>query len=407
MSKIKSITTGIALGTALLVLGGCASSQSAQAPAGQFKDGIYFAQEDKYSDAGWKYVVTLEVKDSKIASVDWNGAYKAGGADKDSLSKAGKYGMKAGGAQAEWHEEAEKAEAYLLKTQDPKKIEYKDEKGHSDTITGATISVKPLFALAEKALANGPVEKGPYKDGAYYAEESTYHPEWKYTTSLTVINGNVVAADWNGVSLYGGKDKDTLSKDGEYGMKAGGASAEWHEQAEKVEAYFLANQDPTKITYKDEKGHSDTISGATMGVKYFFDLAKAALDKGPIAEGPYKDGFYYAQLPKFSEGFKYMAHIAVNNGTIVGVDFNGIAENKEDPDKDTFSKSGKYGMKAAGAQAEWHEQVEKAEAYLIQTQDPAKITFKDDAGHTDAITGATIKVKDFFTLAQEALKSAK
>ena len=41
------------------------------------------------------------------------------------------------------------------------------------------------------------------------------------------------------------------------------------------------------------------------------------------------------------------------------------------------------------------------------TQDPTDIALTDDEGHTDAIAGATIKVGNFFELAQEALKDAK
>jgi len=375
----------------------------------KYADGIYFAQEDGFTK-GWKYVVTIEVKDGKIISADWNGANAAGGSDKVTLSKAGKYGLVAkGGAQAEWHEQAAKTGAYLVETQDPIVITYKDDEGHTDDIAGVSIHVTEFFDLAEKALANGPVGKGPYKDGAYYAEEEGYTKNYKYTASLTVINGNIVAADWNGVNINGGKDKDTLSADGEYGLVAkGGAQAEWHEQAAKAEAYLLETQDPTEITYKDDEGHTDDIAGVSIHVSEFFDLAKKALDNAPIAEGPYKDGFYYAQEAEFAKGFKMMAHVAVKNGTIVGVDFNGIAEEKGAPDKDNLSKSGEYGLVAkGGAQAEWHEQVAKVEAYLLETQEPTAITYKDDEGHTDDIAGVSIHAIEFFTLAEQALADAK
>ena len=378
-------------------------------PEPKYADGIYFAQEDGFTK-GWKYVAIIEVKDGKIVSAVWNGANQAGGADKITLSKAGKYGLVAnGGAQAEWHEQAAKTGAYLVETQDPTAITYKDDEGHTDDIAGVSIHVVEFFDLAEKALANGPVGKGKYKDGAYYAEQEGYTKNFKYTASLTVINGNIVAADWNGVNINGGKDKDTLSADGEYGLVAkGGAQSEWHEQAAKAEAYLLQTQDPTAITYKDDEGHTDDIAGVSIHVIEFFDIAKEALDKGPIAAGPYKDGFYYAQEAEFSKGFKYMAHVAVKNGTIVGVDFNGIAEEEGAPDKDTFSKSGEYGLVAkGGAQAEWHEQATKSEDYLLKTQDPTAITYKDDAGHTDDIAGVSIHVIEFFTLAEQALAEAK
>lgn len=252
-------------------------------------------------------------------------------------------------------------------------------------------------------------QEAKYKDGMYYAEEAAFAKGWKYAVTLTVKDGKITAADWNGVNIAGGPDKDALSKAGKYPIVAnGGAKADWHVQAEKVEAYLVQTQDPAKINYKNADGNTDDIAGATIKVKPFFDLAAKALTNGPIAKGAYKDGFYYAQEAAFEKGFKYMAHIAVVNGTIVAVDWNGIAEEKDAPDKDTLSKSGQYGMKEKGkALAEWHEEAEKVEAYLIKTQDPAKITYKNEDGNTDDIAGATLKVKPFFTLAQEALKAAK
>jgi len=59
-----------------------------------------------------------------------------------------------GGAQAPWWEQVDLAEAHLLDVQDPTKIEYLDEDGHVDSISGVTIHVKELFSLAEKALAD-------------------------------------------------------------------------------------------------------------------------------------------------------------------------------------------------------------------------------------------------------------
>ncbi len=409
LRKFLTVALGLML---ILSLAGCGGNQPVTADPekskGKYEDGIYFAQAD-FDEKGWKYLITVEVKDGKIVSADWNSANKAGGPTKKELSKSGKYGLVAkGGAQAEWHEQAAKAEAFLVETQDPTAISY-DAEGKTDDIAGVSIGVEEFVVLAEEALANGPVGKGQYADGAYYAEEEAFAKGWKYTASLTVVNGNIVAADWNGVNINGGKDKDTLSADGEYGLVAkGGAQAEWHEQAAKAEAYLLEKQDPTAISYKDDAGATDEIAGVSIKVKGFFEIAKKALDKGPIAEGSYKDGFYYAQAAEFAKGFKYMAHIAVKNGTIVAVDFNAIGEEAGSPDKDTLSKSGEYGLVAkGGAQAEWHEQATKAEAYLLETQDPTKITYTDESGTTDDIAGVSIKVGEFFNLAEEALAEAK
>jgi len=250
--------------------------------AGNYEDGIYFAQEDGFSEkTGWKYVVTLEVEDGEIVSADWNGAHKSGGDDKKTASENGDYGMvEKGDAQSEWHVQAEKAEAHLLDTQDPTAIEYSTDEGHTDAISGVSIHVVEFFDLANQALENGTVGKGPYKDGAYYAEEDSFSEKsgWKYTASLTVINGNIVAADWNGVHKDGGDNKDTVSENGEYGMvENGGAQSEWHVQAEEAEAHLLDTQDPTAIEYSTDEGHTDAISGVTIHVVEFFDLADQAL----------------------------------------------------------------------------------------------------------------------------------
>ncbi|MCT2536475.1 FMN-binding protein [Aquibacillus koreensis] len=257
-------------------------SDKASGEAGEYEDGLYFAQEDGFSeDSGWKYVVTLEVEDGEIVKADWNGANINGGDDKKTSSTNGDYGMvEKGGAQAEWHEQAEKAEAHLLEIQDPTAIEYTSDEGHTDAISGVSIHVVEFFDLAEKALANGPVDKGAYKDGAYFEEQDSFDEKsgWKYTASLTVINGTIVAADWDGVHKDGGDDKDTVSANGEYGMvENGGAQDEWHVQAEKAEAYLLEKQDPTAIEYTTDEGHTDAISGVSIHVVEFFDLAEKAL----------------------------------------------------------------------------------------------------------------------------------
>ena len=57
-----------------------------------------------------------------------------------------------GGAQAEWHEQAEAATAHLIEIQDPTSITYVDDAGHTDDIAGVSINVDTFFELAEKAL---------------------------------------------------------------------------------------------------------------------------------------------------------------------------------------------------------------------------------------------------------------
>jgi major membrane immunogen (membrane-anchored lipoprotein) len=378
-----------------------------EAPVGDYEDGIYFAQEDGFSSSGWKYVATVVVEDGKIVDADWNGAHKSAGYNKKKVAKDGDYNMvQFGGAQAEWDVQAERAEAYLLETQDPTAINYKDDAGHTDDISGVSIHVVEFFDLVEEALAAGPVGRGPYEDGHYYAVEPEFGSTgWRYSADLTVINGYIVAANWNGANRSGGVDKKTSSETGAYGMVAkGGAQSEWHEQAIAAEEYLIEKQDPTAITYTDDAGHTDDIAGVSIHVIEFFNLAEEALEKGPVALGPYTDGVYHAEEEAFgSSGWKGTIDMTVYNGRIMAVNWSAV--NEAGVDKKEASINGDYGMVAkGGAIAEWHEQAYAAEAFLLETQDPTAITY-DDGGYTDAISGVTVHVNDFVALVEKALEA--
>lgn len=246
---------------------------------GQYADGVYFAEAKQFDEkSGWKEIIALKVEDGHIVAVNWNALHKDGGLDKKASSEQGYYGMTKGGAQAEWHEQAAKAEQFLLDKQDPAAIPMKDD-GKTDAISGVSVTVSGLVELAQEALAAGPVEAGPYKDGTYTAEEKAFDEKsgWKYNVTVTVMNGDIVAANWNGTHKDGGDDKKTQSADGRYGMvEKGGAQAEWHEQAKKVENYLIEIQDPAKVTWNDN-GVVDAISGVSIHSNEFFTLVQEAL----------------------------------------------------------------------------------------------------------------------------------
>jgi major membrane immunogen (membrane-anchored lipoprotein) len=370
-----------------------------------YVDGIYFAMDDEFGSSGWKYAVTITVQGGKIADVDWNGVNVSAGVTKKVYDKAGKYNMvKFGGAQAEWSEQAELAEAYLIETQDPKAITYTDDSGHTDDIAGVSIHVVEMFNLAEKALAKGPVGIGPYMDGAYFAIADEYPSSgWKEYVSLTVLNGRIAAVNWSAVNKKG-DDKKPYDKAGKYQMVArGGAQDEWYVQANRAEEYLIEVQDPSDITYSDAEGHTDAISGVSIHVDALFDLADKALAAGPVELGPFADGGYYASEDEFSSsGWKGYVSLLVKDGNIVNVFWSAV--DKDGNDKKTYDKEGNYQMVArGGAIDEWYVQAERVENYLLETQDPGTITYKDDNGHTDDIAGATIHVNDFFSLVEKAL----
>jgi major membrane immunogen (membrane-anchored lipoprotein) len=375
----------------------------AQDTSASYEDGIYFASQDSFSN-GWKYVVTVVVENGKITSADWDGVNVNAGPSKKAYDKAGKYNMKAfGGAQAEWSEQAAKVEDYLVKTQDPSAIAYKDDQGHTDDIAGVSIHVSEFFELAQEALAKAPVGRGKYQDGAYYISADEFADSgWKEYVALTVINGNIVGANWSAIDRMG-DDKKLYDAAGKYNMVAyGGAQAEWSEQAAKAEQYLIDVQDPSLVEYSDAEGHTDAVSGVSIHVIGFFTLADAALKAGPVSVGPYTDGGYYASSDEFSNGWKEYVSLFVKNGNIVNVYWSAV--NEDGADKKAYDMEGNYNMVAyGGAQAEWYEQAAKAEQHLLDTQDLSAITYKDDEGHTDDIAGVSIHVSSLYQLAQQAL----
>ncbi|NGZ77401.1 FMN-binding protein [Saccharibacillus alkalitolerans] len=254
-----------------------ASEPAASESASSIQDGMYFAQGEMDAKSGWQPYVILKAEGGKITDATWSASSVNAGPDKKTYSEEGKYGMKAGGASSEWHEQAEKVEQYLIDNQDPAKITT-DAEGHTDVVSGVSVHVNDFTTLAQEALAAGPVEAGPYKDGGYHAEAADFDAEsgWKETVDVTVAAGKIVAVNFSGVNAAG-EDKKTNSKEGKYGMKEkGGAQAEWHEEAAKAEQYLIEKQDPAAVETKED-GTTDAISGVTIHVGSYLKLAEQAL----------------------------------------------------------------------------------------------------------------------------------
>lgn len=273
----------------------------------------------------------------------------------------------------------------------------------------ATGCQKEEAAQAEASSEAAAPAEVDYQDGFYFAQEDGFaeNSGWKYMALLEVQDGEIVSAEWNGAHVNSGYDKKYRSENGMYGMvENGGAQAPWYEQANRVEDELLRVQDPSAISY-DDSGYTDAISGVSIHINEFIELAEEALSQGPTGRGPYKDGYYHAEMDEFSNGWKYFVDLTVVGGYVVAAHWSGYPE-EGDQNKYEYAKEGKYGMvENGGAQATWWEQADRTEAYLLEVQDPTAIEYLDDQGHVDAISGVSIHVKEFFTLAEEALQDAK
>ncbi|MBP2114638.1 FMN-binding protein [Paenibacillus silagei] len=280
--------------------------------------------------------------------------------------------------------------------------------GNSNKAENAAATTAPVATAtaAAEATAAPAAETGKYQDGTYYGTVDA-DPEtgWQTFTQLTVEGGKITKADWNAFNVKKAGDlKKKVSEDGNYGLvKIGGAKSEWHEQAALAEAYLIEKQDPAALTVNAE-GKTDAISGVSVHVSDFVGAAQAALAAGPAQAGPYKDGGYTAEGEMdATSGWKSTVALSVANGNVVAVNFSGV--NAAGDDKKQYSVDGKYGMKAGGAAAEWHEEIALAEKYFLENKGVAPTL--DAEGKTDAISGVSIHVGEYFTLAQKALEGAK
>ena len=122
----------------------------------------------------------------------------------------------------------------------------------------------------------------------------------------------------------------------------------------------------------------------------------------------YVDGTYTAEMADFDAetGWKDNATVTITDGMISEVVFNATYKDDTKGDKLSEVAAGNYDMSVAGAIAPWDEQAMAVESYIVETQDTTSIEF-DEAGKSDAISGATISYGHFMDLVNEALEQAK
>lgn len=266
-----------------------------------------------------------------------------------------------------------------------------------------------LALIATMLVAGIAVGQKMPADGVYFAQDADFSDSgWKEQVVVRVKGGKIASVTWNGVPNSGIADKLSAVASGAYPMvKAGKAKAEWDVQAKAVENYLLKTQN-TGFSAFDDKGHTDAITGASIAVKGFYGLVKAALASKPVAPGIYKkDGWYFRQEAEFAKpsGWKDSVLLTVVNGRVVDVIWNGTSQDKAKKSKLVESLAGRYGMEKSAKAGAWHLQAKAVQDAIIKAQDPAKMKLTA-SGAADAVTGATLKA-NAVTLAVEALAGAR
>ena len=245
----------------------------------ELKDGTYEAKADAPDNNGFTDVVTVTVKDGKIAEVNWE-AVGADGSTKSVLSENGEYVMTEDGLT--WKEQAEALAKAVVENQSLSFLNL-DEQGKTDAVSGVSISIGGFTALAEKCLkeAAGITQTLELKDGTYEAKaEAADNNGFIDQVTMTVADGKITEVNWEAVGEDGSK-KSVLSENGEYVMTEDGLT--WKEQAEALASALIENQS-LDFLQVNEQGKTDAVSGVSISVGGFISLAEKCMNEAAGAE---------------------------------------------------------------------------------------------------------------------------
>ena len=245
----------------------------------ELKDGTYEAKADAPDNNGFTDVVTVTVKDGKIAEVNWE-AVGADGSTESVLSENGEYVMTEDGLT--WKEQAEALAKAVVENQSLSFLNL-DEQGKTDAVSGVSISIGGFTALAEKCLkeAAGITQTLELKDGTYEAKaEAADNNGFIDQVTMTVADGKITEVNWEAVGEDGNK-KSVLSENGEYVMTEDGLT--WKEQAEALASALIENQS-LDFLQVNEQGKTDAVSGVSISVGGFISLAEKCMNEAAGVE---------------------------------------------------------------------------------------------------------------------------
>lgn len=264
--------------------------------------------------------------------------------------------------------------------------------GTEDTSSESPETSADLDALEGAALSDGTYEaKASAPDSNGFTEEMT----------MTVKDGKITSVNWDAVTEDGSR-KSIMSENGEYTMTEDGLT--WKEQSEALANALIEHQSLGFLT-TNEEGKTDAVSGVSISVGSFLSLAQQCMEQAAgISSKPVAltDGTYEAKASApDSNGFTDQVSLTVEHGMVTAVTWDAVTE--DGSKKSIMSENGEYTMTDDGPT--WKEQSEALAQALIEHQSLDFLT-TDDQGKTDAVSGVSISVNGFITLASDCLNQA-
>ena len=127
------------------------------------------------------------------------------------------------------------------------------------------------------------LEGASFTDGTYEAKAAEADSNgFIEAVTLTVKDGAITEVNWDAVTEDGNK-KSIMSENGEYTMTEDGLT--WKEQAEALAKALIENQSLSFLT-TDAEGKTDAVTGVSISVNSFIDLATKCLEEASGIEAP-------------------------------------------------------------------------------------------------------------------------
>ena len=253
-------------------------AETAQAENLELQDGTYEAKADGPDNNGYTDQVTITVADGKITEAVWE-SVDGDGNKKSEQSENGQYVMTEDGPT--WAEQSKALGQALVENQSLGFLTM-DNQGKTDAVSGVSISVGGFADLAQKCIdqAVGKTEV-VLQDGTYEAKaDGPDNNGYTDQVTITVADGKITDAVWESVDSDGNK-KSEQSENGQYVMTEDGPT--WAEQSKALGQALVENQSLGFLTM-DNQGKTDAVSGVSISVGGFADLAQQCIDQAAGVE---------------------------------------------------------------------------------------------------------------------------
>ena len=259
------------VGLLILVMMGCSSNEDGALES--TRSYFHFAISPRTgSDGDWQNYVLIEVDEhGKVLDLVLDGINRLASATRRELSQTGIYNELEG---YNFYDEATLVETDMI-GQSAEEL--------PDLLDGISGAAQTGFdsadwsELVRTALANEPIEKGPYLNGAYHAASNEPVEGFIDFVNFVVVYGHIVSVGWNATSEEGQLRYDPVLQ-----LNVDTETASWREQVDMIERHLLEVQDPRLITF-DEHGFSLELPGIDIEIETFVSLVVEALTNGPIS----------------------------------------------------------------------------------------------------------------------------